>query len=35
MKIDQVIRQRRRTLGYTQEQVAGYLGVTSTAVNNW
>lgn len=35
MKIDQVIRQRRRALGYTQEQVAGYLGVTAPAVNKW
>lgn len=35
MDIRQVICQRRRELGLTQEQVADYLGVTAPAVNKW
>ena len=35
MEMRQVIRQRRRELGLTQEQVADYLGVTAPAVNKW
>lgn len=35
MDMRQVIRQRRRELGLTQEQVADYLGVTTPAVNKW
>lgn len=35
MKINQIIRQRRRDLSLTQEQVAAYLGVSTPAVNKW
>ncbi|HJB02637.1 MAG TPA: helix-turn-helix transcriptional regulator [Candidatus Evtepia excrementipullorum] len=35
MKINQIIRQRRRELSLTQEQVAAYLGVSTPAVNKW
>lgn len=35
MSINLVIRNRRRELGMTQEQVASYLGVTTPAVNKW
>ena len=35
MKINQIIRQRRRELSLTQEHVAAYLGVSSPAVNKW
>ena len=35
MKINQIIRQKRRELSLTQEQVAAYLGVSTPAVNNW
>lgn len=35
MKINQIIRQKRRALSLTQEQVAEYLGVTASAVNKW
>ena len=35
MKINQIIRQRRRVLSLTQEQVAAYLGVSTPAVNKW
>lgn len=30
-----VIREKRKELGLTQEQVAGYLGVSTPAVNKW
>lgn len=35
MKINEVIRTLRKEEGYTQEQVANYLGVTAPAVNKW
>lgn len=35
MMIHQVIRERRRLLGLTQEEVAECLGVTTPAVNKW
>lgn len=35
MKINEIIRQRRKELGLTQEQIAQRLGVTAPAVNKW
>ena len=35
MKINEIIREKRRELGLTQEQVASYLGVSAPAVNKW
>lgn len=35
MPMNEVIRQRRRELGMTQEEVAMHLGVTPPAVNKW
>lgn len=35
MKINDVIRTRRQTLGLTQERLAGKLGVSAPAVNKW
>ena len=35
MQMNQVIQERRRALGLTQEQVADALGVTAPAVNKW
>lgn len=35
MKLPQVIREKRKQLNLTQEQVARYLGVTAPAVNKW
>jgi len=35
MKIHEIIQERRRNLGLTQEQIAEYLGVTTPAVNKW
>lgn len=35
MEIDLIIQKRRKALGLTQEQVAEYLGVTTSAVNKW
>lgn len=35
MTIHQVIQERRKLLGLTQEKVAEYLGVTAPAVNKW
>jgi transcriptional regulator with XRE-family HTH domain len=35
MPINQVIREKRKELGFTQEQVADYLGVSAPAVNKW
>lgn len=35
MSMAQVIHQKRKELGYTQEQVANFLGVTTPAVNKW
>lgn len=35
MRINEIIREKRRALGLTQEQAAGRLGVTASAVNKW
>lgn len=35
MKMNEVIRKYRKEWGLTQEQVAGYLGVSTPAVNKW
>ena len=35
MKINDIIKQKRKELGLTQEQVAEYLGVSTPAVNKW
>lgn len=35
MKINEIIRERRLSLGLTQEQIANYLGVSTPAVNKW
>lgn len=35
MKMDAMLREKRRALGLTQEQVANALGVTTPAVNKW
>lgn len=35
MKINQIIRDKRKELGFTQEQIADYLGVSAPAVNKW
>lgn len=35
MKMNEVIRKYRKERGLTQEQVAGYLGVSTPAVNKW
>lgn len=35
MAMDQIIFEKRKALGLTQEQVANYLGVTTPAVNKW
>lgn len=35
MKINEIIRERRITKGFTQEQIANYLGVSTPAVNKW
>ena len=35
MQIGQVIREHRKELGLTQEQMAARLGVTTPAVNKW
>ncbi len=35
MKINQMIRQKRKELSLTQEQIADYLGVSTPAVNKW
>lgn len=35
MKINQIIRERRKNLSLTQEQVAEFLGVSTPAVNKW
>lgn len=35
MKINEMIRTLRKEQGFTQEQVANYLGVTAPAVNKW
>jgi len=33
--MEQILREKRKALGLTQEQVATYLGVTTPAVNKW
>lgn len=35
MKINQIIREKRRELFLTQEQIADRLGVSTSAVNKW
>lgn len=35
MVMNQIIRERRKALGLTQEEVADYLGVSAPAVNKW
>ncbi|WP_394924909.1 helix-turn-helix transcriptional regulator [uncultured Robinsoniella sp.] len=35
MKMNEIIRKRRKEMELTQEQVASYLGVTTPAVNKW
>lgn len=35
MKINQIIRKKRKELSLTQEQVADFLGVSTPAVNKW
>lgn len=35
MKINEMIRERHIAKKLTQEQMAGYLGVTAPAVNKW
>lgn len=35
MEMKDIIRKKRRECGYTQEQVAAYLGVSAPAVNKW
>lgn len=33
MRINEIIKERRLAKGFTQEQIANYLGVTAPAVN--
>lgn len=35
MRMTEIIRERRIAKNFTQEQMAGYLGVTAPAVNKW
>ncbi|MFR1108476.1 MAG: helix-turn-helix transcriptional regulator [[Ruminococcus] torques] len=35
MRIGEQIKNYRKTVGLTQEQVANYLGVSTPAVNKW
>lgn len=35
MRIDEIIKEKRKEQGLTQEQVADYLGVSTPAVNKW
>ena len=35
MRINEIIREKRREQGLTQEQAAHRLGVTASAVNKW
>ena len=35
MKMNRIIREKRKNLGMTQEQMAAYLGVSASAVNKW
>lgn len=35
VKINEIIKEKRNALGYTQEQVANYLNVSIPAVSKW
>lgn len=35
MRINEIIRERRRGLGLTQEEAAARLGITASAFNKW
>ena len=35
MKIGEIIREKRKELSFTQEQLADFLGVTAPAVHTW
>ena len=35
MKISQIIKEKRKHLGFTQENIAEYLGVSIPAVSKW
>ena len=35
MKINQIIKEKRKHLGLTQENIAEYLGVSTPAVSKW
>ena len=35
MKINEIIREKRKELSLTQEQIADFLGVSTPAVNKW
>jgi len=35
MKINEIIKERRLELGYTQEQLGALLNLASSAVNRW
>ena len=35
MKINEIIKEKRLALGYTQEQLAKFLNLTTPAVNKW
>ena len=35
MKINAIIREKRKALSLTQEQIAEHLGVSTPAVNKW
>lgn len=35
LKMNEIIKKRRKEMELTQEQVANYLGVTTPAVNKW
>ena len=35
MKINQIIREKRKELSLTQEQIAEFSGVSTPAVNQW
>ena len=35
MKISQIVKEKRKHLGLTQENIAEYLGVSTPAVSKW
>ena len=35
MKINEIIREKRKALSLTQEQIADFLGVSTPAVSKW